>query len=491
MTSTATASRYRRASLVIGAIGVAAWWLSDIDIRTYSPWLELGRIGAGLITPDFLSIPSVGSALVNTLAFAMQSIALGVSAGFLLALLWQYRLVRMFSASIRAVHELFWGLIFLQLTGLSPLTGVLAIAIPYSGIFAKVFGEFLEESDKRPMHALPAGVSHVSRFFFTRLPLVWAQFRLYASYRLECAIRASTILGFIGLPTLGFHLETALRQGDYRSGAAVLYLFFVLIVSMQWWLRARLVPVYLLTAVWLVPPNGHWQVSTLKQFFSHDIIPAPLRHADINGFWHWLVELGSNQALPGVFNTLALSVAALLLTAMLTLIWFPFASRQFVGPVARRSTHAALVMIRTIPEFLLAFVLLLPLGPSMLPGILALGLHTAAILSHLMARLSDRVQLRADASTGVNRYGFEVLPRLYGNFAALLLYRWEIILRESAILGLIGIPTLGFYIDSAFSEFRFDRAMALILVTVVLNLLVDALSRTLRKQLRNKELAWH
>ena len=120
----------------------------------------------------------------------------------------------------------------------------------------------------------------------------------------------------------------------------------------------------------------------------------------------------------------------------------------------------------------------------MLPGIIALSLHTGGIIAHLLGRLSDTVRLRADSPTGIARYFYELLPRLYGNFLALLLYRWEIIMRETAILGLIGIPTIGFYIDSAFSEFRLDRALLLIGLSVLLNLGVDALSRRLRQRLK-------
>ena len=56
-------------------------------------------------------------------------------------------------------------------------------------------------------------------------------------------------------------------------------------------------------------------------------------------------------------------------------------------------------------------------------------------------------------------------------------------MRESAILGILGIATLGFYIDSAFEEFRFDRAALLILASALLNMAVDILARTLRRRL--------
>jgi phosphonate transport system permease protein len=67
---------------------------------------------------------------------------------------------------------------------------------------------------------------------------------------------------------------------------------------------------------------------------------------------------------------------------------------------------------------------------------------------------------------------------------ALLFYRWEVIMRETAILGMLGIGTLGFYISSAFADLRFDRAMFLIGLTALLNIGIDLISRQVRQTLR-------
>lgn len=480
-----SASRHRRISLLLMAFAILAFCLADIDVTTRSPATELGRILAGFIRPDFFATEQLLQATLLTLSFAIQGVALGAIAGFVLACFWQYRSVRMASATIRAVHELFWGLIFLQITGLSTLTGVLAIAIPYTGIFAKVLGEFLEESDRKPAQALTRKSGALSTFFFAKLPLVWAQFKVYGAYRLECGIRSSSILGFIGLPTLGFHLETAFKQGDYGAGAALLYIFFLLIIGMRVWLRARLTPIYLLAALFYAPPISSNTVANLWRFLSHDIVPAPLR-SHYNGeltFGRWALDLFSQQAIPGMINTLVLASAALLVTGLIAIMILPLLSRHFSGKLTRSGANIFVVMMRTIPEFLLAFIFLLALGPSMLPGIFALALHTGAIIGHLTSRIADQLPMPANSTRGLNHLSFEVLPRVYGNFLALLLYRWEIIMRETAILGLIGIPTIGFYIDSAFAEFRLDRAFFLIVISVILNLSVDGLSRLLRNRL--------
>jgi phosphonate transport system permease protein len=122
----------------------------------------------------------------------------------------------------------------------------------------------------------------------------------------------------------------------------------------------------------------------------------------------------------------------------------------------------------------------------MLPAILALSLHNGAIIGHLIGRYTEKLGLRPDCPSGVNLYAYEILPRVYPQFLAFLFYRWEVILRETAILGILGIHTLGFFVDSAFADIRFDRALLLILITALLNILVDALSRGIRSRLRLK-----
>ena len=143
-----------------------------------------------------------------------------------------------------------------------------------------------------------------------------------------------------------------------------------------------------------------------------------------------------------------------------------------------------LVVVRSTPEYMLAYVLLLMLGPSMLPAIIALAVHNGGIIGYLLGRQADQLEQRRDAPRGINLYAYETVPRIYGQFLAYLLYRWEIIVRESAIFGMLGVATLGFHIDGAISELRFDVAVVLIAATVVLSACIDAVSRMLRKSLK-------
>lgn len=306
-------------------------------------------------------------------------------------------------------------------------------------------------------------------------------------YRLECGLRSSAVLGFVGLPTLGFHLETAFKQGQYSEVSALLILFYGVIATMRIWMRRSLLPVYLIGALAVLPWSISFSSANIWRFFSHDIVPYPLRSGGgdtLARLGDWLYVMLFDQALPGAIATLQLTMIALVATAILTLVFFPLISPLLFGRAARTAGHGFLVVVRSTPEYILAFVLLNFWGPSMLPAIVALSLHNGAIIGHLIGRFTETLKLRRDAVSGVNRYFWEIVPRIYRPLLALLFYRWEVIMRETAILGMLGIATLGFYIDSAFADLRFDRAMLLILVTAMLNICIDIISRAIRSHLR-------
>ena len=487
-----SAQALRRTSFWFAVIALLCLFCADLDISTSDPWHELGLMTAGALSPSVWSWPTLLTSLANTFAFALQGVALAAVVGFCLALGYKFTIVRAFCAFIRSIHELFWALLFIQIAGLSSLTGLLAIAIPYAGTLAKIYGELFEEVDLAPGDNSPAARHSLIDFLYTVLPMAWRPMVTYTSYRFECAIRSSAILGFVGLPTLGFHLETALGEGHYSEAAAYFYALLLLIGTLRFWLQKWLLPVYLIGVFYYLPPEAQISWDLIVRFVTDDIVPAPLRGAELfttatlGEFANWFTTLWQQQMWPGLINTVILGQISLVFTGLLALLLFPLNSALFFKRWGRSAGDGLLILLRTVPEYLLAFVGLLVLGPSMLPAILALGIHNGAIIGHLVGRHTEELRLRDDSGRGLNLYFYEVLPRIYRQFLAFLFYRWEVILRETAILGILGIATLGFYIDSAFEEFRFDRAFILILASALLNISVDQFARRIRLRLHLK-----
>ena len=472
--------------LLLTLVALLCLPIADIQIYQVDPWAELGRMGTGLIWPHWSDAWELSRAVGQTVAFALLAVAIAAPVGLLLAMLFHWRSVRILCASVRSVHELFWGLIFMQIYGLSATTGLLAILVPFSGVFAKVFAEIFEQQSLEPGRTLSPKVMGLRRYAYTLIPQSWPALVSYTRYRFECALRSSTILGFIGLPTLGFHLETAFKQGQYAEAGALLWAFILLIATLRFWLRPRLLPFYLIIAGVLLPETvGFSNGGYLWQFISRDIWPAPLLAGEWAQATQWYIELFQSQVWPALVQTLALTQIALVLSALVILALYPWATRSMAGPMMRWPGRFLLLFLRSTPEMVLAFVLLLLFGPSGLPAVIALGLHNGALIAFLVANASDaewggRLS-RPDDPSGLKRYAYLETPRRFPAMLAFLFYRWEVILRESAIMGILGIATLGFYIDSAFEEIRYDRALVLILFTAGLNILVDTVSRRLRR----------
>ena len=486
----------RKTSLIFILLALACLCIADIEVSTLSPRTEISRLFIGAITPDFGVLFEQRQAFLNTLVFAICGLSLALPFGILLAATFRFRLVRYYCAFVRSIHEIFWAFLFIPLVGLNSFCGILALAIPYAGIFGKVFAEILQEADQKPLRGLPRHCSRLSGFIYFVLPTIWHDVKHYTLYRFECALRTSAVLGFIGLPTLGFHLETAFREGYYSEAAAILYAFFAIIGTVHYWMRPKLVWVYVLGAILLISKEITLSLDNISRFFTYEILPWPIRRSGVaDGSYNthfsftevsdWAGSIFNSEIIPGAFQTLLLTQISLVGSGIVALLLFPWISKHFFGPLVRTLSHYTLVAMRTVPDYIVAYILILVLGPSMLPAILAISIHNGAILAQLMRQKTDATPLPIGSSKHrLNRYLFEIIPQVFGQFLAFLFYRWEVIMRESAILGILGIYTLGFYIDSAIAEDKMDTAILIILSMAFLNLCIDSISQRVRAHLR-------
>ena len=147
-----------------------------------------------------------------------------------------YLLARACIAGARSVHELLWAVLFLSAMGLSNLTAVIAITIPFTGTFAKIFSEMIEESPHEAADALhAAGASPLQAYLFGRFPLILPDLTSYGVYRFECALRSSAVLGFFGIPTLGYYLGLAFKNTHYHEAWSYLYALIAIVALADWW----------------------------------------------------------------------------------------------------------------------------------------------------------------------------------------------------------------------------------------------------------------
>lgn len=144
----------------------------------------------------------------------------------------------------RSIHELIWALLILSALGVSPLAGMMALAIPFAGTLGKVFSELIDEEAREAAIAL-RGIGHgpVQTFLVGIIPRALPNLITYGFYRFECALRSSAVLGFVGIETIGLYIELSHEEFYYREVWTYFYLLLAMIVVVDRWgaaIRKRL-----------------------------------------------------------------------------------------------------------------------------------------------------------------------------------------------------------------------------------------------------------
>ena len=145
-----------------------------------------------------------------------------------------YLLVRAILSLFRTIPEFVWAFMFVRAVGLGPFPGVLAIGISYAGMLGKVYSEILEHVNPGPLESLQAtGASRLTILLYGLLPQALPNLVSYTLYRWECAIRASTILGFVGAGGIGQQLEISMRMFNFNQVLTLVAILFVMVAGVD------------------------------------------------------------------------------------------------------------------------------------------------------------------------------------------------------------------------------------------------------------------
>lgn len=204
-----------------------------------------------------------------------------------------------------------------------------------------------------------------------------------------------------------------------------------------------------------------------------------------NDFWKYITL---------IWETILMALTATLLATGLAVILSFLAARNttphpMVGTLARRF----LEFCRGVPEILFALVLVFWVGIGPLAGVLAITIHAAGALGKLFSEVVENASMRpVDGMKAVGGSWFEqmrygILPQVLPNFTSYALWRFEINVRASAVVGFVGAGGIGTELSHVISFYSDDRVTAVLLLVVLLVTAIDLLSERARHSLIGKE----
>lgn len=218
-----------------------------VDASPERIWNGLSRLGwlFALMWP-----PSPGGALAELLKGLAESLAMAFLGTLIaavvalpLALLGAGNVVGSallrFSArrlydGLRGIDTLIWALIFVSAVGMGPFAGILALAVPDTGMLAKLFSEALEGADRRQVEAVrAAGAGRSLAVRLGLLPQVAPVMLSQVLYTFESNTRSATILGVVGAGGIGLALSDRIRINNWDEAAFIVLMILAMVAAID------------------------------------------------------------------------------------------------------------------------------------------------------------------------------------------------------------------------------------------------------------------
>lgn len=446
---------------------------------------------------------------------------------------------------VRSIHELVWALLLVSVLGLDPLVAVLALVVPFGAQTAQVFAETFD-GVRGGAHAQlrRAGAPRTAALLYALVPSASPLLLSYSFYRFECSLRSTVLLGFVGVGGLGQELVVSLQSRNWEEVWTLVLALLVLAALVEAWsarVRREAGPVRTgrsraagsggdaegVAAVAAgredtAPPRRTWTRVTVVLGLPGLAVAWWWTGAGFAGLtdpvtWTFTRELladllrprwpsgGASTLLLSALDTLAMAVLAMALAVAVTLVVAPWAAapagsarvgsgprRRAAGAVrgaARLVARGILLALRSVPPTVWAVLALFAFFPGVLPGAVALGLYAGGILGRLVAEAWESVDrgprdALVRSGTAPWRAGLlATVPPSAQQLTTYTLYRFEVAVRDTAVVGVVGAAGLGRLLGENVARFDFQAVSSILLASFAVSVAVELVSRRTRRAL--------
>ncbi|MGO1325755.1 MAG: phosphonate ABC transporter, permease protein PhnE [Brevibacterium aurantiacum] len=533
------------AALVMIALVVGGVWsvgALGIDIATIVDSFDNAvNFFARMFPLDFPPVAETLSLVFETLAIVFLATLLSVALSVPVALAaarptrWGVTsqwVARALTVLARAVPDLVLAIIFLRMFGLGATAGIIAMGIHSVGMIAKLYADAIEELDDGPRESVESlGGSRAQQIMAAIPQTLMPQLIATALHRFDINLRTSVLLGYVGVGGIGLAIADSLRTLDYQRGMALAVLVLLLCIGLELVsgaIRAALMRSAgqrITGGTWvdrllnhgresgvndlhLTPP---WSSARIRRFLSIALIVvftvAALWRVDVS--WSALAQgiLDLPQTLALFFPpsaggsmsnlfeqllvTIQISLAATLIGAVLAIPIGILAARNAVANAYVHQTfRVIIVIVRGIPELILAIIFVVISGLGEVAGTLALSIGAIGLLSKLIAdsleETDTQVQeaMRATGASEAQVFFSATLRQAAPAFVAHTMYLLDNNICSATLLGVVGAGGIGFLLLNASRVNQFDVVTMVLILMVAVVLAVEALSMWLRKAVR-------
>ncbi len=180
-----------------------------------------------------------------------------------------------------------------------------------------------------------------------------------------------------------------------------------------------------------------------------------------------------------VWDTINIATLGTLLAIVMA---FPIAFLAARNTTPHTSVRAAallfIVSSRSINSLIWALMLVAIIGPGVFAGVLAIGFRSIGFCAKLLYEAIEEIDasqveaIEATGASGGQKLIYAVVPQILPTFAGITVFRWDINIRESTVLGLVGAGGIGLQLDASISTLAWTQ-VSLILIVILATVIVS------------------
>lgn len=193
-------------------------------------------------------------------------------------------------------------------------------------------------------------------------------------------------------------------------------------------------------------------------------------------------------------ETIALALLGTFLGSILSFVIAIFGASNLSNKWVKQIVRSFISIERSIPELFILLILIAAYGLGALSAVLALMIGCIGMLGKLFADAMEETpiavieSLKAAGANKIQIIYFGILPDIFPKLLSYSLFRFEINIRLSVMLGAIGAGGIGYELDYAFNMLQFHRALSCLMVVLVLVIVIEQSSIYIRKKLATQQL---
>ncbi|MDQ0642656.1 PhnE/PtxC family ABC transporter permease [Microbacterium murale] len=434
------------------------------------------------------------------------------------------------------------------------LPAIVAIGIHSVGMISKMFADAIEQIDEGPRLAIrSAGGTKAQQFWSGVVPQVLPAWVAVTLHRADINLRGTVILGVVGVVGIGYELDDALHGGPAGMRRVIPLVVIIIVLCVLFEIVSSLLRTRLLNVRPTGRSVGDTVARAIARRSTRAAEAAAAspvatqeRHARIeaalhrpwdrarigNTLWIWLgvaavvgaflytapdvtkmfapawneivdptrdraiwpPHFGSrdwSDVLAAVVTTIQIAFAATLMATIISAVVGPLSARNVAPNSGVRNLFRGIALvIRAIPDLVVAILFIIAAGIGPQAGALALGIGGVGLLAKLIGDSMEEVPngperaLAAAGGTRAQVFFSSTVPMSVPALVSHLMYLLEQNIRSATLLGIVGAGGIGFLLLNALQGRHFDEVLAYVLVIIGMVVIVEAASILIRRALK-------